>query len=85
MTQERNVPLCLRRYCAKEESYSALRRSMVSDFPVLARPIKIVSIVTSHSLFFSYSITTPPPKTDPIAFFSPPCYNGFAMNSDIQE
>ena len=22
MTQERNVPLCLRRYCAKEESYS---------------------------------------------------------------
>ena len=34
---------------------------------------------------FSHSITTPPPKTDPIAFFSPPCYNGFAMNSDIQE
>ena len=34
---------------------------------------------------FFHSITTPPPKTDPIAFFSPPCYNGFAMNSDIQE
>ena len=30
LRQERNVPLCLRRYCAKEESYSALRRSIAS-------------------------------------------------------